>query len=46
MITTQDIKKIYEWSKETTFPLKKAPVIKGGYCTIHISEVLNSFVLD
>ena len=32
MITTQDIKKIYEWSKETTFPLKKAPVIKGGYC--------------
>ena len=32
MITTQDIKKIYEWSKVTTFPLKKAPVIKGGYC--------------
>ena len=32
MITTQDIKKIYEWAKETTFPLKKAPVIKGGYC--------------
>ena len=32
MITTQDIKKIYDWSKETTFPLKKAPVIKGGYC--------------
>ena len=30
MITTQDIKKIYEWSKVTIFPLKKAPVIKGG----------------
>ena len=25
MITTQDIKKIYDWSKETIFPLKKAP---------------------
>ena len=32
MITTQDIKKIYEWAKNTSFPLKKAPTIKGGYC--------------
>ena len=32
MITTQDIKKIYEWAKVTSFPLKKAPTIKGGYC--------------
>ena len=32
MITTEDIKKIYDWSKVTAFPLKKAPVIKGGYC--------------
>ena len=30
MITKNDLNKIYEWAKVTTFPLKKAPTIKGG----------------
>lgn len=32
MITKNDLHKIYEWARVTTFPLKKAPTIKGGYC--------------
>ena len=29
MITSNDIKKIYEWAKVTHFPLKKAPTVQG-----------------
>ena len=32
MITKKDLDELYLWAKDTKFPLKKAPTIKGGYC--------------
>ena len=35
MITKKDLRDLYEWGKQTKFPLKKAPTI-DGYSNIDI----------
>ena len=35
MITKKDLRNLYEWGKQTKFPLKKAPTI-DGYSNIDI----------